>query len=146
MDLIFIGLILVVIGTGIFIVHKKIIRKLQDEYKERGVISTPNSKGQHIQLIRVNGCGMSFAGTFRTAIIGGAETYVTYYTFYLIFIPLIPFKAYRVIRNKGVYNILGTENGSLKERILILVNIVKWLSGCTGIILLILGFLDYFNL
>ena len=85
-------------------------------------------------------------GNYRRANIDQIETYVTYYTLYLFFVPLIPFKAYRVCNaENGGYHVLGSEKGSYKERILIVLSAIVWVLAIIGGVCSIGNLNDYLN-
>ncbi len=120
----FVMLLIVVVA---FLGIKWLEKKLQRDFNQNGEVPMPNGKGKNLSLTRVNGCGMSFAGTFREANIDNYNTFVTYYTLYLLFIPLIPFKAYRVARSEnGGFYILGSESMAIKEICVNFLRLFAW--------------------
>lgn len=137
------------LGSGLiafilYLLHKKASEHLQQKFIATETIPMPNGKGRDLRLTMINGCGLSFTGTFREAWLGESYSYVTYLSFHILAMPILAIRAYRVIPQDNGWVILGSEDNRLAEIGLIFLNAFRWVFTIIAAVMLILFIIQFF--
>lgn len=129
-------IVFAMLSVALWTISTRFKKRLEKEYSAFPTFLPPDGD-EPSSLIRVNGCGTSMSGSFRSFQIDGVTTTVSYRFLYVLFLPLIPLKCYRVVKEGGTYRFLGSDTMNWKELLCVYMDSFKWVFSVLTVIMLI---------